>query len=122
MHLSAHSLSPLRTAALRDELAIHGLDLDELLQSPDFHASSARRTCWTFINPRPNRHPNRVETMQQSAKRCAQQVSLSFALSFHSTHFLFSLALHAVGSMAVLEAGHKSGGDSVWPDTGHRVS
>ena len=70
------SMSPLRADALRAALRIHGLDLDELLLSPDYQASSARRTCSTFINPRPNRVPNRVEPLEQSAARCAQQVLL----------------------------------------------
>ena len=68
------ALSPVRSDALRAALEGHGLALEALLTSPDFHASSARRTCLTFINPRPNRVPNRVEPLEQSAARCAQQV------------------------------------------------
>ena len=68
------SLSPLRAAALREALRGHGVELDVLLSSPDFHASSARRTCLTFINPRPNRVPNKIEPLEQAAARCAQQV------------------------------------------------
>jgi hypothetical protein len=68
------SLSPIRADALRVALRSHGLDLDALLSSPDYQASSARRTCHTFINPRSNRVPNRIEPLEQSAARCAQQV------------------------------------------------
>ena len=69
-------LSEARAAALSLALSTHGMNLDDVLGAVAFEGSGARRACRTFINPRKNRVSNKVETIEQAAARCAQQVRL----------------------------------------------